>query len=164
MLVKKTQGWCSDMLTVTDSIHSFISEVTPCKLEALVSQKTERKLETGEQEEVAEINQAQHLKLQHSCKDIHYFFISMPEFTHALHMGRMGVSFCLHRGILCEQYSLFVAGGSFTRVTAEKWNKDSGCRRSLESPKPEDDTWDASGNKLERYSDKADVLGCILNV
>lgn len=87
MLVKKTQGWCSDMLTVTDSIHSFISEVTPCKLEALVSQKTERKLETGEQEEVAEINQAQHLKLQHSCKDIHYFFISMPEFTHASHMG-----------------------------------------------------------------------------
>ena len=42
----------------------------PCELEALVGQETQRELQTREQEEVAEINQAQHLKLLHSCKDI----------------------------------------------------------------------------------------------
>lgn len=57
------------MFTITDNMaiyHEFI----PCKVEALVSQETQCELQTGEQEEIAEINQAQHLKLLHSCKHV----------------------------------------------------------------------------------------------
>lgn len=60
----------SGAFTITDRVHSFMSEFIPCKVEALVSQKTQRELQTREQEEVAEINQAQHSKFLHSCKDI----------------------------------------------------------------------------------------------
>lgn len=54
---------------------SFIFEFIPCEVETLVSQKTQRELQTGEQEEVAEINQSQNLKFPHSCKDIPTFYL-----------------------------------------------------------------------------------------
>ena len=40
-----------------------------------MSQKTQCELQTGEQEEVAEIHQTQHLKLLYSCKDIPTFLL-----------------------------------------------------------------------------------------
>lgn len=93
-----------------------------------MSQKTQRELQTREQEEVAEINQAQHLKLLHSCKDIPTFYQCAK------------VQSCFINGSNgCVQYSLSFEGGSFALVTAEKWNKDSGLRRSMESPNPEDE-------------------------
>lgn len=53
---------------MTDII-CIIHELRPRELEALVSQKTQGELQTREQEEVAEINQAQDLERLHSCKD-----------------------------------------------------------------------------------------------
>lgn len=57
-------------------------------------------------------------------------------FIHALEMGLRPL---LHTGICSEQNSLSFEGGSFVLVTAEKWNKDNGLRRSLGSPNPEDE-------------------------
>lgn len=54
----------------SDGVHCCICGFVPCELEALVSQKTQCEFQTREEEEVAEINQAQHLKLLHFCKDI----------------------------------------------------------------------------------------------
>lgn len=54
--------------TIIDKVHSFTSEFIPCKVEALVSEKTQCELQAREEEKVAEINQAQHLKPLHSWK------------------------------------------------------------------------------------------------
>lgn len=59
-------------VTTLDQSHDDTNEeehlslLHACEVETLVSQKTQRELQTREQEEVAEINQAQHLKLLHS--------------------------------------------------------------------------------------------------
>lgn len=50
---------CSGVFSITDRVPNFIFEFIPCEVEALVSQKTQRELQTREQKEVAEINQAQ---------------------------------------------------------------------------------------------------------
>lgn len=137
ILKRENQGCCSGAFTITDRVHSFISEFIPCKVEALVSQKTQRELQTREQEEVAEINQAQHSKLLHSCKDI-FTAISGSKLNPA--NGSNGCTLLLHRRFqqVMSKYLLSFVGGSFTLVTAEKWNKDKGFRRSLESPNPEE--------------------------
>lgn len=43
-------------------------QVKPCEPEALVGQKAQGELQTGEQKEVAEINQTQDLERLHSWK------------------------------------------------------------------------------------------------
>lgn len=83
----KSKGCCSRTFTITDNTaiyHQFI----PCKVEALVSQETQCELQTGEQEEIAEINQTQYLKLLHSCKHISMF-------SHA--NGSIWCMFLVHR-------------------------------------------------------------------
>lgn len=75
------------MFTITDNTAIY-HEFTPCKVEALVSQETQCELQAGEQEEIAEINQAQHLKLLHSCKHVSMF-------NHA--NGSVGCMFLVHR-------------------------------------------------------------------
>lgn len=47
-----------------------LHDLIPGKVEALVSEKTQRELQTGEQEEVAEIDQAQHFQFLHSWRDV----------------------------------------------------------------------------------------------
>lgn len=56
-------------------------------------------------------------------------------------LAREGLGFRLTRESCKDQYSLSFEGGSFVLVTAAKRNKDSGLRRSLESPYPEEETW-----------------------
>lgn len=69
LLKEKLQGYCSGPFSKTDEAHTFTSEFIPCKVKTLVSKKAQCELQTREQEEVAKINQAQHLKLLHSCKE-----------------------------------------------------------------------------------------------
>lgn len=45
-------------------------ELTPCKVKALVCQETQRELQAREEEEVGEIDQAQHSKFLHSWQNI----------------------------------------------------------------------------------------------
>lgn len=117
-----------------------MSEFRPGEVEALVGQETERELQTGEQEQVAEINQTQRSELLHSCGDVYTFYLSVCQSSVVLYKR---VKWVLpHRGIQSEQYSLSAGGGSLVRVTAEKWNRDNGFRRSLESLDPEDEAWD----------------------
>lgn len=42
-------------------------ELTPCEMKALVGQKTQCELQTGEQEEVRKVDQSQQPKFLHSC-------------------------------------------------------------------------------------------------
>lgn len=44
-------------------------ELTPREVKALVGQEAQRELQTGEQEEVGEVDQAQQAKFLHSCAD-----------------------------------------------------------------------------------------------
>lgn len=97
-------------------------------METLVSQKTQGELQTREQKQVAEINQAQSLKLLHSCK---YF----SQFSHTTG-PQVSVLQMIFEAV-CAPSLLSAVGGSFTLVTAVKWNKDTGLRRSLDSPNPE---------------------------
>lgn len=97
-------------------------------METLVSQKTQSELQTREQKQVAEINQAQSLKLLHSCN-----YFSPFSHTTGPHVSVLQMIF----DAVCASSLLSSVGGSFTLVTAVKRNKDTGLRRSLDSPNPD---------------------------
>lgn len=43
-------------------------KLTPCEMKALVGEKTQCELQTGEQEKVGEVDEAQQPKFLHSCE------------------------------------------------------------------------------------------------